>query len=464
MHINDFRGRRVHMIGIGGSSMSGLAAMLVDRGYGVTGSDRDDGYLLGDLRRQGIKITISHHADSVHGADLVVYTAAVAPDNPERTEAERLGIPLMERSTLLAQLMDDRPVRIAVCGTHGKTTTTSMLSQILVEGGLDPSVHIGGKLDAIGGSSRIGRGRTFVAEACEFQRSFLEMNPTVAVVLNIDRDHLDCYRDLDEIEQTFGIFMSKVPPDGVVIGNGDDMRCRRQMEALRQPKQYFGLDGGSDWTARAICEDEDGCVSFLLCCKFADPVRVKLEVPGRIQVYNALAAVAAAYVGGADIRSAVKTLERFHGAHRRFERTDIADGVEIYHDYGHNPAEMSTALEIAKKRCRGRLFAVMQPHTFSRVRALFEDYLVCTRIADITLVTDFCAAREKDPGDLNSGMLVEGMRRHGIAAEWTPSFDDTEKYLREHWQPGDLVLTMGCGDIYRLNDLIHSHQVERECK
>lgn len=450
------------MIGIGGSSMSGLAAMLVDRGFGVTGSDRDDGYLLNDVRRLGIEVTISHRGENVHGADLIVYTAAVAPDNPERVEAERLGIPAMERSTLLAQLMDDRPVRIAVCGTHGKTTTTSMLSQILVECGLDPSVHIGGKLDAIGGSSRVGRGRAFVAEACEFHRSFLEMNPTVAVVLNIDRDHLDCYRDIDDIERTFGAFMEKVPQDGVVIANGDDVRCRRQMEKLNRPKRYFGLDGGSDWTARAIREEEDGCVSFLLCCRFAPPLRVRLAVPGRIQLYNALAAVAAAHVAGADIRAAAEVLERFRGAHRRFERTDVVDGVEIYHDYGHNPAEMSTALEIARKRCRGRLFAVMQPHTFSRVRALFDDYLVCTRVADVTLVTDFCAAREKDPGDLNSGMLVDGMRMHGLKAEWTPGFDDTEEYLRAHWRPGDLVLTMGCGDIYRLNDLIHSHQMKKE--
>ena len=273
------------------------------------------------------------------------------------------------------------------------------------------------------------------------------MSPTVAVVLNIDADHLDCYRDLDEIEETFGQYLHLLPQEGIALGNGDDPRVRRQIEKLSCRKIFFGFGRQNEWHPENLQEDDRGYASFDLMRGEKKVTSVRMGVPGDFNVMNALAALAAA-----------DTLERFTGAHRRFELTDTIDGVEIFHDYGHNPAEMRNALSIARKRCKGRLWAVMQPHTFSRVRTLFQDYLTCTEAADFTLVTDICAAREKDPGDLNSGMLVEGMKEHGIRAVWTPSFDDTEKYLREHWQAGDLVITMGCGDINMLNAQIHRHE------
>lgn len=460
-HINDYKGKRIHMIGVGGSSMSGLAEMLVDKGYQVSGSDRSDGYLMNDVRRAGVQVFIGQKAENVHGADLVVYTAAIAPENPERMEADRLGIPSMERAYLLGQLMEGYPESVGICGAHGKTSTTSMLSQILMEGGLDPSIHIGGKLDAIGGSTRIGRGSAFLAEACEFRRSFLQMKPTLAVVLNIDADHLDCYKDIDDIERTFGQFMQLVPQDGLVIGNGEDTRILRQMAKLNCRCETFGMAPGCDWHPVNLQEDDRGYASFDLYHGNEFVTRVQMGVPGSFNVDNALAAMAAAHALGADMNKAAESLKRFTGAHRRFELTDTIDGVEVFHDYGHNPTEMRSALSIARKRCKGRLWAVMQPHTFSRVRTLFDEYLTCTEQADFTLVTDICAAREKDPGDLNSGMLVEGMRAHGIDAIWTPTFDDTENYLRSHWQPGDLAITMGCGDINKLNDQIHQHELER---
>ncbi len=459
-HIRDYQGKRIHLIGIGGSSMSGLAEMLMDQGYQVTGSDRDEGYLIHHVREKGGKVMIGHRAENVRGADLVVFSAAIPPENPERAEADRLGIPSMERAYLLGQLMEGFPKAVGICGAHGKTTVTSMLSQILLENGKDPSIHIGGRLDAIGGSVRVGHGEIFVAEACEFNRSFLRMSPTVAVVLNIDADHLDCYRDLDEIEETFGLFLSSLPEDGIAIGNGDDFRVRRQIEKLPCRKVFFGFDARNDWYQADTEEDDRGYATFTLMHNGQATVRVKMGVPGDFNRMNALAALAAAEELGVPPEQAARSLERFTGAHRRFELTDVIDGVEIFHDYGHNPTEMRNALSIARKRCRGKLWAVMQPHTFSRVRTLFNEYLTCTKAADITLVTDICAAREKDPGDLNSGMLVKGMQEHGLSAVWTPSFDDTEKYLREHWQPGDLVLTMGCGDINLLNDQIHRHETE----
>ena len=460
-HIRDYQGKRIHLIGIGGSSMSGLAEMLIDRGYIVSGSDRDEGYLIEGVRKKGARVMIGQQAENVHGADLVVFSAAIAPDNPERREAERLGIPTMERAYLLGQLMEGFDRAVGICGAHGKTTTTAMLSQMLLENGMDPSIHIGGRLDAVGGSTRVGHSDIFVAEACEFNRSFLRLKPTVAVVLNIDADHLDCYRDLDEIEETFGAFLHLLPPDGIAIGNGDDPRVRRQMEKLSCRTVFFGFGPNNDWTAANLREDDLGVASYDLLHGGRKAAAVHMGVPGDFNILNGLAAIAAADALGLPAEKAALTLGRFVGAHRRFELTDTIDGVEIFHDYGHNPTEMKNALHIARKRCKGRLWAVMQPHTFSRVRSLFDDYLTCTAEADFTLVTDICAAREKDPGDLNSGMLVRGMREHGINAQWTPSFDDTERYLRDHWQAGDLVLTMGCGDINGLNAQIHRHQAQR---
>lgn len=460
-HIKDFQGKRIHMIGIGGSSMSGLAGMLMEKGYRVSGSDRSDGYLLGDVRARGAEVFIGQRAENVHGADLVVYTAAIAPDNPERAEADRLGIPSMERAYLLGQLMEGFPQAVGVCGAHGKTTATSMLSQMLVEAGLDPSVHIGGKLDAIGGSTRIGTGNAFLAEACEFRRSFLQMKPTMAVVLNIDADHLDCYKDIDEIEATFGQFLQLLPESGLAIGKGTDERILRQLSRLNCRTETFGLNDSCDWYPLNLQEDDRGYASYDLCFRGEVMGRVSMAVPGDFNVENGLAALAAAHALGADMASACRSLSSFTGAHRRFELTDVVDGAEVFHDYGHNPTEMRMAVSVARKRCKGRLFAVMQPHTFSRVKALFDDYLTCTEEADVTVVTDICAAREVDPGDINSGMLVEGMRAHGINAVWTPTFDDAEAYLRANWRSGDLAITMGCGDINLLNDQIHRHELER---
>ena len=445
------------MIGIGGSSMSGLAEMLIDQGYRVSGSDRDETYLVHFVREKNAEVFIGQKAENVHGADLVVYSAAIAKDNPERIEADRLGIPSIERATLLGQLMEGFPEAVGVCGAHGKTTVTSMISQMLMESGMDPSIHIGGRLDAIGGSTRVGHSSIFVAEACEYNRSFLHLSPTVAVVLNIDADHLDCYRDIDEIEQTFGQFLALLPENGTAIGNGDDPRIVRLFSRIECTKILFGMGSENEWYPANMKEDERGYACFDLCHNGESVAAVRMNVPGIFNVMNGLAAVATAVHLGADPVKAADTLMRFSGARRRFELTDCIDGVEIFHDYGHNPAEMRNAVSIARKRCQGRLWAVMQPHTFSRVRTLFDQYLTCTEEADITLVTDICAAREKDPGDLNSGMLVRGMQDHGINAVWTPSFDDTETYLKEHWQPGDLVITMGCGDINLLNDQIHRH-------
>ena len=447
------------MIGIGGSSMSGLAQMLLEKGYTLTGSDNLETYATKRLRDElHVPVTIGHRAENVHGADLVVYTIAILPDNPERVEMERLGIPAIERATLLGQLMEGYGTAVNICGAHGKTSTTAMLSQILMETGMDPTIHIGGNLDFIGGSTRIGKSDVFVAEACEFNASFLHFHPTVAVVLNIDADHLDFYKDIDDIQQTFGKFLALLPPHGVAVGNGDDERVRALLGALPCPCLTFGFDAQCDYTPGNLVYDNFGNGDYDLLYRGETLGHVTLRVAGFFQVANSLAALACALLLHADMAMACRAVSEFAGAHRRFELTSVIDGVKLYHDYGHNPTEMRNALSVAKLQPHNRLWAVMQPHTFSRVKRLFNDYLTCTEAADVTLVTDIYAAREKDPGDIKAEQLVEGMRAHGLSAVHTPSFDDTEAYLRAHWQPGDLVLTLGCGNINQLNDQMEAHE------
>ncbi len=457
-HIRDYQGKRVHMIGIGGSSMSGLAQMLLEKGYKISGSDNVKSHTVEKLIAMGIPVTIGHRAENVHGADMAVYSAAILNDNPEREELARLHIPNMERASLLGQLMEGYLKAIGISGTHGKTTTTAMLSQIAMEGGLDPTIHIGGRLDAVGGSTRIGGGDAFIAEACEFSGSFLHMRPTAAVILNIEEDHLDYYKDIEDIQNAFRKYLALLPADGLAIGWGDDFRVVDLFEEIPQEKQTYGFSGKNDWRAVELHYDALGRGTYDLYFKDKKLCHVQMAVPGDFNVLNGMAAMAAAYHLGADMEKAAISLNRFTGAHRRFELTSVVQGVKLYHDYGHNPTEMRNTLSIAKLQPHNRLWAVMQPHTYSRVKRLFDDYLTCTKEADITLVTDIYAAREKDPGDIHTTMVVKGMIAAGVDAHYTPTFDDTEKYLREHWQPGDLVLTMGCGNINLLNEQIEKNE------
>ena len=456
-HIKDYKGKRAHMIGIGGSSMSGLAGMLQKAGLTVTGSDGTASYMTKMLESQGIEVHIGHQAQNVHGADLIIYSAAISTENAERAEAARLGIPQMERATLLGQLMEGYKHAINVCGTHGKTSTTSMIAAALLDAGLDPTVHIGGQLDYIGGSTRVGSHETFVVEACEFNASFLQFHPSVAVVTNIEEDHLDFYKDLDDICHAFDRFFALLPEDGVCIGNGDDPCVAAALTRCKVKTVTYGMGENNQWRPMNLVYDETGCAGFDFAFEGKPMAHVQLHVPGEFNLMHALATMAACVHVGADPETVAKSLEGFTAPHRRFELTGTVCGVKLYTDYGHNPAEMHSALENAAHQPHGRLFAVMQPHTYSRVKTLFKDYIHCCDLADEILITDIFAAREKDPGDIHATMLVDAMKKEGLPVHYTPTFNDAEKFLRENWQPGDLVITMSCGDIHLLNAQIQQH-------
>ncbi len=450
----EMSGKHLHFIGIGGSSMSGLARFMLQKGCVISGSDRDASHKTEALEALGVKIHIGHRAENVRGADLVVYSAAIPESNPERAEAKRLGIPQVERAVLLGRLMSTFDQAICVSGTHGKTTTTSMIAQIFVEAGEDPGVHIGGELDAIGGGTRVGGGSTFIAEACEYNGSFWHFYPTIAVILNIDEDHLDFYKDLDDIEASFKRFAGLVPEDGWVVGWGGDPRVRRVLSSLKCRTRTYGLEPYNELRAEDISYDELGRPRFTVTLYGHPLCEVELAVSGEKNLLDALAAIAVADISELPMSRVSETLAHFTGAHRRFDLTSVTDGVRVYQDYAHNPAEMKTAIHIAALQPHNTLWAVWQPHTYSRTKALFDGFVETFDEADHVLITDVMGARESDPGDIKSEMFLEPLRARGKKVDVTPTFDDAEAYLRSHWQPGDLVITLGCGNIDLLNEQI----------
>ena len=465
VHINDFlkpdaetgAKKRVHMIGIGGSSMSGLAQMLMQKGCRVTGSDRDESAHTRTLAARGAEIAIGHRPENVEGADLVVYTAAIPADNCERVHAREMGIPEMERAVLLGQLMEGYKRAVNICGTHGKTTTSAMLAQTLWELNTNPTVHIGGDLPALGGSTLVGGHECFVAEACEFNRSFLNFAPTHAIMLNIEADYLDCYGTFDNLLAAFREFAAKLPEDGYLIGCGDDEHVLDIMNEVDCNILSFGMSDENDVYPANLTYDGFGrarCDVML----FGQPMTsLMLSVPGEYMLINALAVLACTHALGLDAHLVAATLGHFTGVHRRFELTSVTDGVAVYTEYGHHPTEIRNVLGVALKQPHRKLWAVWQPHTYSRTKDLFRDFVKCFDGVDHVLITDIYGAREKDPGDIKAEQFLPHLRARGLVVNHTPTFDDAESYLRSHWKPGDLVITLGCGNINLLNDQIKEH-------
>ncbi len=456
-NIFDHRGGHVHFVGAGGSSMSGLALLLKQEGFAVTGSDRTRSHNTEMLEARGIPVTIGHRAENIQGADVLVFSAAIPAENPERAAARAAGVAEIERCDLLGQLMLGSRFAVGVSGTHGKTTTTAMLAQTFLEAGADPTIHIGGELDFIGGSTRLGSSGDFLCEACEYNRSFLHFFPTVAVILNIDEDHLDCYRDLDDIESAFARYAALVPENGWVVAWGDDERARRVAENSARQYITYGTGARNRLRPENLRYDELGRAEFDAALDGRVLGRFHLSVATEANMLDALAVIAVAHVRGLDMSAVARALHSFKGAHRRFERTSVTDGVALYTDYGHNPAEIKNALRLAALQPHKKLWSVWQPHTYSRTKKLFDSFVSTFDQADILLITDICGAREVDPGDISSEMLLEPIRRRGIEVHLTPTFDDAEAYLRAHWSAGDIVVTHGCGDIDLLNEQIALH-------
>lgn len=456
IHIKDLKGGHIHFVGIGGISMSGLAEFLFRNGYKVTGSDVAESYITRDLASKGIPITIGHKASNVEGADLVVYTAAIITSgkNPEMEQANKLNIPTMNRAVLLGQIMEGFPHAIAISGTHGKTTTTSMLALIMDRANLDPTVFLGGKLDEIGGNVKIGNSPYFLAEACEFSGSFLEMHPYIAVILNIDNDHLDYFKDMGHLYRSFLDFANLVPKGGFVVGCTDDPLVDKLLGEVNRNVISYGIEKKADWIADEIKYDSMGCPSFHVLYKGQDMGWFNLRIPGKHNVYNALAAIAVAWTTGISREVIYQGLASYRGTQRRFEVKGKVNGVTIVDDYGHHPTEIKATLAAAQNYPHNKIWCVFQPYTFSRTKLLFNEFVDAFDDADEVIITDIMGGREQDTGLIHARELVEAIKAKGKSCRHLPTFDDVVNFLSTSAQSGDLVITTGCGNVYLAAEML----------
>ncbi|MCS7032481.1 MAG: UDP-N-acetylmuramate--L-alanine ligase [Phycisphaerae bacterium] len=455
-----FAGKRVHFIGIGGAGMSGLARMLLDRGAVVTGSEPVPNEQTRRLAESGARITREQLGQllcpDVH---LVVRTAAVPDSNVELQIATRLGLKTVKYAQLLGEVMNEQ-VGVAVAGTHGKSTTTAMIAHALLVCGMDPSFVIGGTVPQLGGSARSGAGRVFVAEACEYDRSFHCLRPSIAVITNIDTDHLDCYRDLEEIIAAFRRFARLVPPAGTIIAAAED-HVAAALHVLDTPIQWCALETPADWTTRSLGVQE-GCHSGLILRQGEPVATLRLSIPGRHNLSNATLAVAACCACGLDPQQAADAISSFAGVDRRMTEIGRAGGVIVVDDYAHHPTEIRSTLEaLREKYCPNRLICIFQPHQASRTRLLMDEFAASFARADLTILPEIYYVRdsEEDRRSVSSAELARRINRNGSSAVFCPSFAEVIEHLRPVLRGGDLVVTMGAGNVWEIG-----RQILSECE
>ena len=452
--LKNLAGSTVHMVGIGGISMSGLCDILMDLGIQITGSDEKNSPNIERLKMKNIPIFLKQEPSNITNQKLIVYTAAMNYNHPELEAARQKGIPVIDRATLLGEIMKMYEKSIAISGTHGKTTTTSMISSCLMEAGKNPTIHIGGVLDSIGGTTYVGGPRYFVTEACEYKDSFLKFFPTMAVILNIDSDHLDYFRDLDHIYDSFARFAGQIVPGGVLVGNADDELVARLMDQSGCRSIAYGLTSPkASWTARNISFDENGCASFHVVHDKKSIQRLKLSVPGLHNVSNSLACFAVCYTLGVPTEIIRTSLRKFTGTHRRFEHKGMVDGIRVVDDYAHHPTEVMATLKAAKSCARGKVLCVFQPHTYSRTHELMNEFSKAFTMADRVYLTDIYAAREKDTGLVHSSELTDRINQTINNAVYVSSFKEAVDRLIQDSSPGDMILTMGAGDVDRVGEM-----------
>lgn len=441
-------GRKGYLIGIGGVSMSSLAEVLLGMGINVCGSDSNRSGNVRSLEAKGIHIEIGHRAENIpEDIDFVVRTAAVRDENPEIRRARELNIPVFERTEAWGAISRDYSNAVCISGTHGKTTTTSMCTHILMAADRDPTVMIGGTLPLLNAGHRVGHGNVIVMEACEYYNSFLSFHPTVAVILNIEADHLDFFKDLYDVEKSFRAFASRVPDDGFVVANYDDLNTMQTLMDLKRKIITFGLDPRADVHAENI-EYHGANSHFVICYKGKRFTDVTLNVPGEHNVKNALAATAAAICLGIRPNAVKYGLAGFNGAGRRFEFKGKFNGADVYDDYAHHPGELKCLLDTVETLNYKRTVLVFQPHTYSRTAALFQDFVNQLKRPDVVLLAEIFAAREQNTIGISSASLAEQIE----GAAFYPTFDELEKALREIAEPGDIILTVGAGDVYKVGE------------
>ena len=445
----------VHFIGIGGISMSGLAEILLEKGFTISGSDAKESDLTRALAAKGVRIFYGQQAENIiPGIDVVVYTAAIHPDNPEFAEAEKQQLPMLSRAELLGEIMDNFKNSVAIAGTHGKTTTTSMMSEILLAAKVDPTVTVGGILPSIGGNLRVGSSDIFVSEACEYTNSFLNFRPRYSIILNVEAEHLDFFKDLADIRNSFHKFAGNTPADGATIINGEILDYAAIVKGLPQQIITYGFDSSFDFYAEDLTYDNKACPSFTAMHGGEQIADIRLSVPGRHNAANALAAIACAVTMGIPAEAIVTGLDAFHGADRRFQYKGCVDGVTIIDDYAHHPTEIRATLTAARNYPHKRLVLVFQPHTFSRTKAFLDDFADVLSMADVVVLADIYAAREQNTYGISSKDILSRLKAKGTEAYYFPSFEEIEKFLLKNCIDQDLLITMGAGNVVEIGEVL----------
>lgn len=443
--------RNIHMIGIGGVSMSGIAEILKNKGFNVTGSDISSSPVTDKLRETGIGITIGHYSEAIENADLVVYSAAIGLDDVELTRAKDLGIPTVERKEILGEITKSFRNTICVSGTHGKSTTTSMVSLCFLEAKKDPTIQVGAILNELQGNYKVGNSDYFILEACEYSESFLSFFPKAEIILNIDCDHLDYYKNIDNIKNAFVKYVHLLPDDGILVYNADDPNCLQFSKYTKAKTLTYGLNSrNANYIAKNINFDKYGFAAFDVYYNNVFFKTFKLSVPGKHNVYNALACIALCNEFGLD-KSDIKTaLQKYTGAHRRFEFLGEVNGAKIFDDYGHHPTEITAVAEAMKKRKYNHSWVIFQPHTYSRTKSLLDAFAKCLTNFDNIIVTDIYAARESNTYGVSSKDIVSKIDALGRKAYYIPRFDDIIDYVKRNAKPDDIIITQGAGTITEL--------------
>lgn len=443
-------GNKIHFIGIGGVSMSSLAEIANENGYSVSGSDIKSTALTDKLQKSGIKVYIGQKSENIKSPELVVYTAAISNDNEEYIAAVNSGAKVIERSVFLGELMKSYKHNCCVSGTHGKTTTTAMISLIMLNTDIDPTILVGGEVKELGSNYKIGSNNMLITESCEYVESFLKFYPETAIINNIEEDHLDYFKDLNHIKTSFRKFAELIPSSGIIIANGMDNNVRDTLENMDNIK-YFGTDNKCDYIAKNISYNNFGCGAYELYNKDKYICNITLNVPGKHNILNSLAAAALALHHNCSIEAIKNGLETFRGTGRRFEFKGKYNGADVFDDYAHHPTEIKTTLESCKNYNNKNVIAIFQPHTYTRTKALFDDFLTCFDNADKLILTDIYAAREKDNGLVSSKQLANALKDKGVNVEYISKFDDVINFLKHNVNEDNLVITIGAGDVCNIS-------------
>ena len=451
--INFNKPEHIHFIGIGGISMSGLAEILLGAGFSISGSDSKPSALTKQLEDRGAKVFYGQCAENISkDYDCVVYTAAIHPDNPEFAQCVEFNLPMLSRAELLGQIMKNYQTSIAVSGTHGKTTTTSMFSSVLLAAQTDPTISVGGILEAIGGNIRVGKSETFITEACEYTNSFLSFYPTLSIILNIEEDHMDFFKDLDDIMNSFRLFAQKLPKDGLLVINKEIKDYEKVTDGLECKVITYGMDPSCTYYAENVSYNEQGYGEFDVMYAGENLGHMVLSVPGAHNVSNALAVIASSRHLGISMEHIQAGLLGFSGTNRRFQYKGKLNDVTIVDDYAHHPTEIRATMQAAKNYPHREVWVVFQPHTYTRTKAFFKEFAESLSLADHIVLADIYAARETDTLGMSSALLCEEIKALGADCHYFPTFGEIEDFLKSHCIHGDLLITMGAGDVVNIGE------------